>query len=136
MTASVSLPFARYKTLESVNNFYQKLDRRLAALPGVSHQGAGSDLPWTGYDENAGGFQIEGLTLPPGQDPHARYHMAGPGYFEALGTPLVRGRFFNAHDNATSAKALIINKAMAMRYWKTADVTGRRVTFEGQTQRE
>ena len=92
-------------------------------------QAAGSDLPWTGYDENMGGFTIEGKKPPPNDDFHARYHMATPDYFRALGTPLVRGRFFKESDNDGAPKVLIINQAMAKRYWPNEDVIGRRLTF-------
>src|SRR5580658_5874704 len=94
LTAILSLPHAEYKTDADNARFYDRLMAGLSALPGVQFAGAGSDLPWTGYDENAGGFTIEGKQPPPHQEFHARYHMATPNYFRTLGTPLVRGRFF------------------------------------------
>jgi predicted permease len=86
-------------------------------------------LPWTGYDENAGGFTIEGKKLPAGQELHARYHMATPGYFSAMGIPLLAGRFFTEADKTGAPQALIINHAMAEKYWPHEDVLGRRITF-------
>ena len=77
-----------------------------------------------------GGFTIEGKTPPPHQEFHARYHMATPDYFRALGTPLVRGRFFTEADNADAPKVLIINQTMATRYWPNENVIGRRLSFE------
>jgi len=56
--------------------------------------------------------------------------MASPDYFQALGVPLVRGRYFTDHDTKDARKVLIINRAMALKYWKTDDVVGRRMTFE------
>jgi predicted permease len=55
--------------------------------------------------------------------------MATSDYFRALGTPLVRGRFFNASDNQDARTVLIINRVMAERYWPNEDVLGKRVTF-------
>jgi predicted permease len=130
LTASISLPNARYKTPESVSTFYEKLTRQLGSAQGIRFAGIGTDLPWTGYDDNAGGFQVEGETPPPNQFFHARYHMASPDYFRALGIPLLRGRFFSDHDSKDAAKALIINRAMALRYWRTENIVGRRMTFE------
>jgi predicted permease len=130
LTASLSLPQAAYKKDEDVARFYDRLMANLSTLPGVESAGAGSDLPWTGYDGNAGGFTIEGKKPPPHQEFHARYHMATPDYFRALGTPLVRGRFFTEADNQSAPNVLIINQAMATRYWPNENVVGKRMTFE------
>jgi predicted permease len=130
LTASLSLPHAQYKTREQTAQFYDSLASSLNALPGVESAGAGSDLPWTGYDENAGGFTIEGKKPPPHQEFHARYHMATPGYFSAMGIPLLEGRFFTEADKKDAPWALVINRAMAERYWPHEDVIGKRITFE------
>ena len=130
LTASLSLPHAQYKTGEQTAQFYDRLASSLNALPGVESAGAGSDLPWTGYDENAGGFTIEGKKPPAGQEFHARYHMATPGYFSAMGIPLLQGRFFTEADKKDAPWALIINRAMAERYWPHEQVIGRRISFD------
>ena len=130
LTAVLSLPEAEYKTDADNARFFARLMAALRSIPGVQYAGAGSDLPWTGYDENAGGFTIEGKKPPPHQEFHARYHMATPDYFRALGTPLVRGRFFTDADTNKAPKVLIINQAMASLYWPNENVIGRRFTFE------
>jgi predicted permease len=130
LTAKLSLPHERYKTPESLLHFYGELPRNVQSLPGVESVGLGSDIPWTGYDDNTGGFTIEGKQPPPHEEFHARYHMATPGYFRALGIPLVRGRFFTDADKVGAPLALIINRAMAERYWPGEDAVGKRVTFE------
>ncbi|WP_348263838.1 ABC transporter permease [Telmatobacter sp. DSM 110680] len=129
LTASLSLPHAQYKTDEQTAQFYDRLTSSLNALPGVESAGAGSDLPWTGYDENAGGFTIEGKKPPPHQEFHARYHMATAGYFSAMGIPLLEGRFFTQADKKDAPMAVIINHVMAERYWPHEDVIGKRITF-------
>jgi predicted permease len=130
LTAVLSLPQAEYKTGPDNARFFARLMTALRSIPGVQYAGAGSDLPWTGYDENEGGFTIEGKRPPPHQQFHARYHMATPDYFRALGTPLVRGRFFTDADTNDAPKVLIINQAMASRYWPNEDVIGKKFTFE------
>jgi predicted permease len=129
LTASLSLPHSQYKTNEQTGQFYDRLTSSLNTLPGVESAGAGSDLPWTGYDENAGGFTIEGKKQA-NQEYHARYHMATPGYFSAMGIPLLEGRFFTDADKKDAPWALIINHTMAERYWPHEDVIGKRITFE------
>jgi predicted permease len=130
LTASLSLPTSAYKKPAQRMQFLDRLTPDLASIPGVESAGAGSDLPWTGYDENAGGFTIEGKTPPPHQDFHARYHMATPGYFKALGIPLLHGRFFNTGDKQGAQQVMIVNREMAVRYWGESDVVGRRLSFD------
>jgi predicted permease len=130
LTASISLPHEQYKTNAATGHFYDLLVGDLSALPGVESAGAGSDLPWTGWDENAGGFNIEGKKPSPNQEFHARYHMATPGYFRALGVPLLSGRFFTERDTDAAPPVISVNRAMAERYWPRENVVGKRMTFE------
>jgi predicted permease len=129
LTGDISLPQAEYKTNDQIGRFYDQLVIDLAALPGVQYAGAGGDLPWTGWDENAGGFTIEGKKPPPNQDFHARYHMATPGYFRALGIPLIAGRLFAESDNGKAPTVVLVNQAMADRYWPHENVVGKRISF-------
>jgi hypothetical protein len=130
LTAEIALPRANYKTTDDVGSFYQRLLINLNALPGFHAVGAGTDLPWTGYDENLGGFTIEGKIPPPHEEFHARFHPASPDYFRAVGIPLVRGRFFNERDKKDAPRVLLINEAMARLYWPTEDPVGKRITFD------
>ena len=99
LTASLSLPNQRYREVPQRVQFYQQLIANLEALPGVQYAGAGSDLPWTGYDGNADGYKIEGRSDEYNSKTTARYHVATPDYFRALGVPLVGGRFFDGREN-------------------------------------
>ena len=129
LTAEIALPRANYKTNDQVAGFYHRLLADLDTLPDVHAVGAGSDLPWTGYDENTG-FTIEGKTPPPNDEFHGRYHTASPDYFRAVGIPLLRGRFFNELDGKDAPNALIINNVMARRYWPGEDAVGKRISFD------
>jgi len=131
LTASLSLPGARYGDAPKVAAFQQRLLERLAALPGAQSAGLTSDLPWTGYDENAG-FAIEGKTFPPNDGPSARYHFVSSDYFRTIGVPLIAGRFFNADDRRDAQPVSLINRAMAERYWPGASAVGKRFTFSSQ----
>jgi predicted permease len=129
LTATLSLPYPEYKSTEEVERFYDKLVTNLASIPGVESAGFGSDLPWTGYNENTS-LNIEGKQAPPNDEFHARYHVASPGYFRALGIPLLHGRFFTAADKTDAPTVIIINRAMAEKYWGIEDAVGKRVTWE------
>jgi predicted permease len=129
LTAKISLPHEGYKNGDAIIHFCDQLAAGVSSLPGVKSAGVGGDLPWTGYDDNTGGFNIEGKQPPPHQEFHARYHMATADYFRALGVPLLRGRFFTAADNEKAPDVMIINHAMAEKYWPNEDAVGRRIAF-------
>jgi len=129
LTAKLSLPNADYKNGEPVVQFYQQLLGDLRALPGVEAAGAGSDLPWTGWDENRS-FDVQGKQPKPGTFFHARYHVATPDYFRALGTPLLAGRFFTVADNHGAPAVILINEAMAKTVWGNENAVGKRITFD------
>jgi predicted permease len=127
LTAELSLPRPHYRNGQMIADFYQRLLEKMKAVPGVMAAGAGTDIPWTGYDENTS-FRIEGKSVDPNNQPHMRYHTASPDYFRAMGVPLLRGRFFDAGDKLDSRPVLIINQATASRYWPNEDPVGKRVT--------
>jgi predicted permease len=129
LTASLSLPEPGYKDTKSVAVFYKRLLDKLRTTPGIRVAGAGSDLPWTGWDENNGGFFIQGEAPPPREFFSARYHEASNDYFRSLGIPVIRGREFDADDVTDSRPVLIINQAMA-KYWRHGDALGGKVSFE------
>jgi predicted permease len=136
LTASLSLPMQRYRSMPKRVAFYQQLIANLETLPGVQSAGAGTDLPWTGYDGNADGYKIEGRSDEYNSKTTARYHAATPGYFRALGIPLIRGRFFDGREDyvADFAGVIIVNETMANRYWPGEDAVGKRISFRSRPQ--
>jgi putative ABC transport system permease protein len=102
--------------------------RRLEAAPGVESTGAGTDLPlesgWTKI------FSIEGQVPPPGAGLNVDSHTVVLGdYFQTLGIPLIRGRFFNNTDREKSTRVVIINKTLADRYFHGEDPIGHRIKW-------
>jgi predicted permease len=134
LTVSLSLPGARYNGRQTAS-FYDRLLTQIGTLPGVESAGASSDLPWTGYDENAG-FAIEGKTFPMGEGPRARYHQVTPGYFETIDVPLLSGRPLDSRDVTGSAPVVLVNQSLARRYWPDEDAVGKRLTFARQPREE
>ncbi len=132
LTASISLPNKRYQKTPQRVQFYQQLIANLDALPGVQYAGVGSDLPWTGYDGNADGYTVEGRSDEYNRKTTARYHVATPDYFSALGVPLIGGRFFDARDQAGAPHVIIVNQSMANRYWDGQNAMGQRISFRSR----
>jgi predicted permease len=132
LTASVSVN-PRY-TPQTVLQFHRELIERVRKLPGVEAAGLGTDLPWTGYDENSS-FGIPGRVEESSNSPTARYHMVSDDYFRAIGTPLIGGRFFTDADTMESPRVLLINEAMSQRYWRDydgSDPVGRKIQLWGE----
>lgn len=131
LTATLELPRASYKDLSKATSFYNRLFAGLSATAGVEAVGAGTDLPWTGFDGNSG-FNVEGRKPVPHHEFHARRHVATVGYFEALGIPLVRGRFFTQSDSVRAPQVILINQALAESVWPGEDAVGKRMAFSNQ----
>ena len=123
----VSLPIANYPEGTQIP-FYQRLQERVAPLPGVAGVGAVNILPLSGnYDSR--GIQIEDHPQPEGQGKSPQARSVTPGYFTALGVPLLRGRLFDARDAEASPQVVVISETMARMYWPGEDALGRRITF-------
>jgi predicted permease len=116
LTAVVNLPPARYREPAQTIAFFDRLTERVRAMPGVRAVGLGSDLPWTGYDENTS-FGIIGRQFPDGEGPEARYHFLTPGFIDALGLPLRAGRDIRRADAADTPPVVLINEATARQFW-------------------
>ncbi len=126
VTFHIGLPGKRYPDQAAQLHFYQNLVERLRALPGVQSVGIGSDIPWTGYDENSS-FQLAGTPSDPNHSPEARYHFASPDYFRALGIPLLSGRFFELTDAPKAPPVVIVNNAFAQKFFPGQDANGKRL---------
>jgi putative ABC transport system permease protein len=132
LTLQLSLSDSRYPGIK-VGRFYQQLVERVRALPGVQFAGVCQYLPLSGRDVSLN-FQIEGQPSANGADqPRAKLRTASPDYFKALGIPLLRGRFFNASDDAQTPKVVIVNQLAAERYWPHQDPIGKRILSGADT---
>jgi putative ABC transport system permease protein len=125
LTFGVSLPPARYRTQQQTSGFFHALLDRVATLPGVSAAGAVNPLPFSGSNWS-GSFHIEGLTVPAGgTGPHADQRVVSPGYFKAMGIPLLRGRLVADSDREGAPLAVVVDEALAQEYFKNQDPIGR-----------
>jgi putative ABC transport system permease protein len=129
LTLQTSLPIARYPEGDEIP-FYSRLEERLRALPGARAVGAVNILPLSG-NYSCDGFDVAGRPkAPPGEQPCAEERSITPGYFDAMGIPLLRGRTFSAHDVEGSAPVMIVSDAMARRFWPGADAIGAQVLYQ------
>lgn len=131
LTFAVTLPRARYESAEKMIAFHEQLQPRLAAIPGVTAASGVDPLPLGGTNWS-GTFHVEGQRVPPGgQDPHGEYAVALPGFVQALGMTLVRGREFAATDGPSTPAVVIVDDRLAAKYWPGQDALGKRLSQEG-----
>ena len=127
MTVKVSIPQAKYPDAARQQAFFNQLFEKIDAVPGVVAAGGTSFLPLAGLG-SATGFRIAGREKPPaGQEPVTDVRVVTHDYFKAMGVPLRRGRFFDAQDTGTNVRRVIINEAIAKKYFPGEDPIGRSI---------
>jgi Acidobacterial duplicated orphan permease len=108
--------------------FYQQVEERLRAIPGVEAVGAINTLPLAKGPTFA--FRVEGQPpLPVDQWPAANYRNVSPEYFRALNIPILQGRSFDNRDQASAPPVAIINQATADQDFAGENPVGKRINF-------
>src|ERR1700675_2444993 len=113
---AIDVPAMSYgKTPQQVVDFYKESMRRIDALPGVSKTAFGNVVPWR---DGGIGFQFsaDGHVHAPGvEDPRAQWRVVSPGFFAALGVPIITGRGFNASDGQGNYPVVVVSETLAQR---------------------
>ena len=136
LTATVSLAGSEHKTGPQRAAFFSQLLPRVESLPGVQSVSAINHLPLAG-DLWTLGFTIEGRpALLQGESQGAVYRIIRPHYFKTMGTTLMSGRDFTERDNDKSPGVVIINQALARRYFANESPLGKRITVGDDGVRE
>ncbi|MEJ2206848.1 MAG: ABC transporter permease, partial [Gemmatimonadota bacterium] len=130
LTVRVSAPSASYPDAASVARFYQELLRRVRDLPGVRVAGAARLLPLASTMGDSF-FRPVGYEPGPNESTQGDWQWATPGYFEAMGIPLLQGRTFDAGDRRESQAVVLVNEVVARRYWGEESPLGKAVLGGG-----
>ncbi|HZF37447.1 MAG TPA: ABC transporter permease [Blastocatellia bacterium] len=131
LTVDIKLSRSKYSRPQQAV-FFQQLLERLRALPGIQAAGAVYPMPLSGMEEDVW-FDIEGQPPPaPGEHRTAGPRGVSPGYFKAQGIQLLKGRVFTESDGGDTPPVVVINEALARRYWPNQDPVGRRVSFDSR----
>jgi putative ABC transport system permease protein len=127
LTFELSLPAAKYADTDHIVTLYRGVLDRLRAAPGVESAGLVRTVPMGGAADGSG-IRIPGKERGDyTSGPFAEYTIVSPGYFSAVGTPLLRGRDFLDSDTADSMQVTIISSAMAKKFWPGEDPIGKQV---------
>src|SRR6266478_2316618 len=130
---AIDVPAMSYgKTPQQVVDFYKEAIRRIDALPGVSKIAFGNVVPWRDGGPGPGlQFSADGHVHASGvEDPRAQWRVISPGFFAALGVPIIAGRDFNALDdqnNNHEEPVVIVSETLAQRMFPNQDAVNRHV---------
>jgi putative ABC transport system permease protein len=125
---NVVLPAKKYDADQKTADFAGRLAEKLARIPGVSEAGATQAFPF--YSDYVLTLAIEEKKVPVEDLPSVNYYTVTPGYFKAMGIPLLKGRAFGAQDTAGSELVTIISQATAARFFPGEDPIGKRVNIQ------
>src|ERR1700678_4444667 len=131
---AIDVPAMSYgKTPQQVVDFYKEAMRRIDALPGVSKTAFGDVVPWRDGDPTGAGLQFsaDGHVHAAGvEDPRAQWRVISPGFFAALGVPIIAGRDFNALDGQNDKNeepVVVVSETLAQRMFPNQDAVNRHV---------
>ena len=127
---AVHVPVMSYgRTPDQVVGFYKEVMRRISELPGVDRVAVGTVVPWRDAGAFGPGFQftVEGYAKADGEeDPRARFRTVSPGFFAAIGVPIVAGRDFSDADRRDADQVVIVSQSVAQRMFPNQDAVNRR----------
>ena len=124
LMARVSLPEQKYKDTAQTESFYNQLRQNVGSLPGVQAIELCQVVPFSGGGGGAA-FAVEGFEHE--QSKVAWLRSSTPGYFNAMGMPILKGRSFESTDTATSLPVAIVDESLAQKYSPQGDLVGKRL---------
>ena len=126
---ALNVPVISYQRAPSeLAVFYKEAIRRIAELPGVERVAIGTAVPWRDKGAFGPGFQftVEGYAKTNGEDdPRALFRTVSPGFFAALGVPIIAGRDFTDADRRDAERVVIVSQSVAQRMFPNQDAVNR-----------
>ena len=133
LVARLAPPATKYRDARQLDEFFARVLEGVRALPGVEGAAFSTHLPMSG-DNRTSTFEIAGR-IPGSGEANAggsRWHV-GSGYFQVMGIPVLQGRGFDDRDQAESKRVVVIDDAMAQKYWPDQDPIGQRISLTFQS---
>ncbi|HVG31967.1 MAG TPA: ABC transporter permease [Pyrinomonadaceae bacterium] len=136
LTMNISLPRQKYPDAQKANGFYNQLFERVRAVPGVESVGGVDPLPLSGSNGTTS-FVVEGGPMLALADrPEVGERSVTPAYFQTMRIPVLKGRAFTEQDRENTPRVMIVNEALARRYWPNEEVLGKRLGFEDDASKQ
>lgn len=131
LTMVVPASETKYSSPEQIVQLHDAITERVGHVPGVTAVGMTSNLPFSG-NSSSDGYLVEGHEPPEGSDaPQAQLQIVTPGYFDAMGITLLRGRSFRSSDRDDGQLVAVVDDTLADRFWPDGDALGKRVRTTG-----
>jgi predicted permease len=128
LSMRLSLPAVKYTSPESIVTFYQRVSERLKALPEIESVGTTYSLPMSTVALAWEPIAIEGYAARSEQDSIiSNVRIVSPEYFNTMGIPLLKGRYFDAHDKKGAPDTVIVDETLAERFWPNDNPLGKRL---------
>jgi predicted permease len=125
----LSLGPRAYSEPSRINNLYRQLFENLKSVPGVQAAAATTLLPLDGSDSELF-FYINDRPIPPASElPLAMNYFTTPDYFSAMRIPLIKGRFFDEHDNENNKRVMVIDESLERQFFPGEDPIGKSITI-------
>jgi len=129
LTMQIGLPNVAYQEPQKRATFMQQLEASLRGAPEVASVGFVTRLPLMSTMNNITSYMaIEGREVPAGERPEIDFRRASTGYFQTMGIPLLSGRLVTEQDVTNGSRFVLINEAMAKRFWPGEDPVGKRIS--------
>lgn len=132
VAVSLSIPQSRYSNAESLAAYYDQAISRIEAVPGVERAGCVGYLPMVGYNPGVEFTIDSAAAAADGAKFKSDFQPVTPGYFQAMGIPLIGGRGFTDSDMKTAPESVVINNTLASRFFSGEDPLGRQINLEGE----
>jgi len=133
LVARLQPPYPRYENAGMVRSFYDRVIERTSAIPGVRAVGLVQRAPFTRGNPQDN-VVAEGHEPKPGEPVVvSNVRLITPGYFAALGTPVLEGRTFTASDGPDAPRVAIVDETFARRFWPNGSALGKRISHQGDT---
>jgi len=130
---AVNVPIPSFgRTPDQIRDMYHQIIRKTSEVPGVERVALGSTVPWRDTGQTGPGlqFNVEGRTRVPGEDdPRAKSRSVSPGFFAALGVPLLDGRDFTDADRSGAERVVIVSASLAQRLFPGQDAINRHLMW-------
>jgi predicted permease len=130
---AMNVPVMSYgKTPDQIINFYRETIRRINEIPGVDRVALGTAVPWRDAGSFGPGFAFTGeghVKAVREEDPRAHFRVVSPGFFAALGVPIVAGRDFDDNDRRGGEPVVIISQSVAQQMFPGQDPVNRHIMW-------
>ena len=135
LTMTVKVGKKQFASATEEAQFFQRIQERVRAIPGVEATGAVDNLPLDGGSNQP--VAVEGqAAMALSEQPEVSVRVVTPGYFKTMRIPLLAGRDLSESDRRESAQVVVISESMAKKFWPKGDAVGHHLKLSFYPEKE